>query len=144
MELIEKIREKIGGVYSIISYTSLSPNNYGEDKLIIYYNCDVNRINEIKKAVIQTLSDLLYTEMDQAKIDSVVKNYKISYDIQAKENVFWLDQLYQTNTISQYKLPTPEEFKELMTKDNLWEYNRKAINLKNYIDVTLIPEKDSL
>ena len=28
-----------------------------------------------------------------------------------------------------------------MTENNLWKYNRKAVNLNNFIEVTLIPER---
>lgn len=142
--LTQNIREKIGGVYSIASYTTLSPSNYGEDKLTIYYNCDVSRVEEVKNAVIETISELLYKDINQNIINSVVKNYAISYDVQSKTNNFWFNYLYQNSVIPNYKLATPEEYKELMTKENLWKYNGKAINLDNFIEVTLIPEKDSL
>lgn len=142
--LIEDIREKIGGVYSISSYTSLSPNNYGEDRLIIRYSCDTNRVDEIKKAVLKTLDNLLYNKIEESKINSVIKNYELKYNTNIKENSFWTNYLYQKNTIKNYKLATPEEYKKLLTEKNLWKVNRKAINLKNYIDVTLIPEKESL
>ena len=142
--LIEDIREKIGGVYFISSKVSLSPNNYGEDKLIISYSCDVARVEEIKKAVLKTLEKLLYSDIEKEKINSVVKNYELSYNTEVKENSFWLNYLYQKITVPDYKLATPKEYRELMTKENLWKVNRKAINLKNYIDVTLIPEKEKI
>lgn len=142
--LIEDIREKIGGVYSISSRVSLSPNNYGEDKMIISYSCDVARVDEIKKAVLKTLENLLYKNIDSQKINSVVKNYELSYNTEVKENSFWFNYLYQKITVPNYQIATPEEYKQLMTKDNLWEVNRKAINLKNYIDITLIPEKTEI
>lgn len=144
MALLEDIREKIGGVYSISSRVSLSPNNYGEDKMIISYSCDTNRVEEIKKAIFNTLEDLLYKEIDPKKINSVVKNYELSYNTEIKENSFWLNYIYQQITVPNYKIATPTEYKDLMTEKNLWEVNRKAINLKNYIDVTLIPEKENL
>lgn len=142
--LTENVREKIGGVYSIAAYTTLSPENYGEDKLTIYYSCDTNRVEEVKKAVFDTIRQLLYKKIDESIIDSVVKNYAISYSIQTKENSFWTSYLYQKSLINNYKLAKPEEFGELMTENNLWKYNRKAVNLNNFIEVTLIPEKDSL
>lgn len=142
--LIEDIREKIGGVYSISSRVTLSPNNYGEDKMIISYSCDVARVDEIKKAVLQTLENLLYKDIEKEKINSVVKNYELSYNTEVKENSFWFSYLYQRITVPDYKIATPQEYRELMTKDNLWRVNQKAINLKNYIDVTLIPEKEEL
>uniref|UniRef100_UPI0025DDA3A7 insulinase family protein n=1 Tax=uncultured Fusobacterium sp. TaxID=159267 RepID=UPI0025DDA3A7 len=84
--LIEDIREKIGGVYSISSRTSLSPNNYGEDKMVISYSCDISRVDEIEKAVLQSLESLLYKDIDKEKINSVVKNYELSYNTEMKEN----------------------------------------------------------
>lgn len=142
--LIEDIREKIGGVYSISSRTSLSPNNYGENKMVISYSCDISRVNEIEKAVLQSLESLLYKDIDKEKINSVVKNYELSYNTEMKENSFWFNYLYQKITVPNYKLATPEEYKELVTKENIWKVNRKAINLKNYISVTLIPEKEEI
>lgn len=142
--LIEDIREKIGGVYSISSKTSLSPNNYGEDKMVISYSCDISRVDEIEKAVLQSLESLLYKDIDKEKINSVVKNYELSYNTEMKENSFWFNYLYQKITVPNYKLATPEEYKELVTKENIWKVNRKAINLKNYISVTLIPEKEEI
>lgn len=142
--LIEDIREKIGGVYSISSRTSLSPNNYGEDKMVISYSCDISRVDEIEKAVLQSLESLLYKDIDKKKINSVVKNYELSYNTEMKDNSFWFNYLYQKITVPNYKLATPEEYKELVTKENIWKVNRKAINLKNYISVTLIPEKEEI
>lgn len=142
--LIEDIREKIGGVYSISSRTSLSPNNYGEDRMVISYSCDISRVDEIEKAVLQSLESLLYKDIDKEKINSVVKNYELSYNTEMKENSFWFNYLYQKITVPNYKLATPEEYKELVTKENIWKVNRKAINLKNYISVTLIPEKEEI
>ncbi|WP_291256082.1 pitrilysin family protein [Fusobacterium sp.] len=142
--LIEEIREKIGGVYSISSKTLLSPNYYGENKMIIAYSCDTSRVDEIKDAVFKTLNNLLYKDIDNKKINSVVKNYELSYNTEVKENYFWFNYLYQDITVPNYKIATPTEYKTLMNRENLWKVNREAINLNNYIDVTLIPEKENL
>ena len=91
------------------------------------------------------LLDSLLQDIDQKKIDSVVKNYELSYNTELKENSFWVNYLYQKATVGKdYKVPTPKEYKDILTKENLINYNKKAINLNNYINVTLIPEKESL
>lgn len=142
--LIEDIREKIGGVYSIYSKVSLSPNNFGEDLLTISFSCDTKRVDEISNAVLNSIKSLL-ENIDQKKIDSVIKNYELSYDTELKENSFWVNYLYQRATVGKnYKIPTPKEYKKLLTKENLINYNKKAINLNNYINITLIPEKENL
>lgn len=143
--LIEDIREKIGGVYSISSKVSLSPNNFGEDRMTISFSCDTKRAKELTKAVLQVISDMSNKDIDQKKIDSIIKNYELSYKNELKENVFWLNYFYQKSTIDpEYKVPTPEEYAKIMQKKDLMDFAKKAINLNNYIDVTLIPEKESL
>ncbi|WP_195483310.1 M16 family metallopeptidase [Fusobacterium varium] len=143
--LIEDIREKIGGVYSISSKVSLSPNNFGEDKMIISFSCDTKRTEELKNAVLKTVSDMLNKNIDQKQIDSIIKNYELSYKNELKENIFWLNYFYQKSTVNpEYKVPTPEEYAKIMQKKDLMESAKKAINLNNYIDVTLVPEKESL
>lgn len=143
--LIEDIREKIGGVYSISSKVSLSPNNFGEDRMTISFSCDTKRAEELTKAVLQVISDMSNKDIDQKKIDSIIKNYELSYKNELKENVFWLNCFYQKSTVDpEYKVPTPEEYAKIMQKKDLMDFAKKAINLNNYIDVTLIPEKESL
>lgn len=143
--LIEDIREKIGGVYSISSKVSLSPNNFGEDRMIISFSCDTKRAEELTKAVLQVISDMSSKDIDQKKIDSIIKNYELSYKNELKENVFWLNYFYQKSTVDpEYKVPTPEEYAKIMQKKDLMDFTKKAINLNNYIDVTLVPEKESL
>ncbi|WP_443863924.1 M16 family metallopeptidase [Fusobacterium ulcerans] len=143
--LIEDIREKIGGVYSISSKVSLSPNNFGEDRMIISFSCDTKRAEELTKAVLQVISDMSSKDIDQKKIDSIIKNYELSYKNELKENVFWLNYFYQKSTVDpEYKVPTPEEYAKIMQKKDLMDFAKKAINLNNYIDVTLVPEKESL
>lgn len=143
--LIEDIREKIGGVYSISSKVSLSPNNFGEDRMIISFSCDTKRAEELTKAVLQVISDMSNKDIDQKKIDSIIKNYELSYKNELKENVFWLNYFYQKSTVDpEYKVPTPEEYAKIMQKKDLMDFTKKAINLNNYIDVTLVPEKESL
>lgn len=133
------------GVYSISSKVSLSPNNFGEDKMIISFSCDTKRTEELKNAVLKTVSDMLNKDIDQKQIDSIIKNYELSYKNELKENIFWLNYFYQKSTVNaEYKVPTPEEYAKIMQKKDLMESAKKAINLNNYIDVTLVPEKESL
>lgn len=56
-----------------------------------------------------------------------------------------MNYFYQKSTVNaEYKVPTPEEYAKIMQKKDLMESAKKAINLNNYIDVTLVPEKESL
>jgi zinc protease len=53
--LIEEIREKLGGVYSISSSVSLSPTPRGEFSMQIVFACDPKRTDELATAVMNLL-----------------------------------------------------------------------------------------
>ena len=143
MALTENIREKIGGVYSISSSPSLSPNNYGEDKLIIRFSCDTKRLDEIKKATLNTVRKMSTTKVNQEALKSIKNSYALSYRNDVLKNEYWLNYYYQKFTIGDsFKILTPEEYNKLMTANNLLNFSKKAVNMKNYIDVTLLPEKE--
>ncbi|MGF6907344.1 M16 family metallopeptidase [Fusobacterium sp. PH5-44] len=143
MSLTENIRESIGGVYSISSSPVLSPNSYGEDKLIIQFSCDTKRLDEIKKATLETVKKVSTVKADQEKIKSIRNSYVLTYRNDVLKNEYWLNYYYQKFTIGDtFKILTPDEYNKLVTPENLLEFSKKAINMNNYIDVTLLPEKE--
>lgn len=143
MSLTENIRESIGGVYSISSSPFLSPNSYGEDRLIIQFSCDIKRLDEIKKATLDTVKKISTTRANQEKINSIRNSYALSYRNDVLKNEYWLNYYYQKFTIGDtFKILTPTEYNKLVTPENLLKFSKKAINMDNYIDVTLLPEKE--
>ena len=143
MALTENIREALGGVYSISSSPTLSPNNHGEDRLIISFSCDVQRLDEIKKATLDTVRKLSTAKVTQESIDSIKSGYALSYRTDVLRNEYWLNYYYQKFTVGDsFKILTPEEYNKLMTADNILNFSRKAINMNNYIYVTLLPESE--
>jgi zinc protease len=141
--LIDEIREKMGGVYSISSHPSLSPNNYGENKLIIQFSCDTKRVNEIKKATLNVLKQMTTRKVPNERLLSLSNNYALSYRNDILQNAYWINYYYQKFTVGEsFKIPTPKEYKTIITGNKLLDFSKKAINMNNYIDVTLLPEKE--
>ena len=62
--LTDKIREELGGVYSISVRVSFSPAPVGELSLEIYFICDPKRETELREAVQEQLASLL-TAIDE-------------------------------------------------------------------------------
>ncbi|MGL4210311.1 MAG: M16 family metallopeptidase, partial [Cetobacterium somerae] len=55
--LIEDVREKIGGVYSISSYSNLEKLNFGENYLQIMFSTDTKRVDEVVSKVKNTIEN---------------------------------------------------------------------------------------
>jgi zinc protease len=56
IKLIDEIREKLGGVYSIYSDVSVSPIPHGELSMKVRFDCDPKRARELQTAVIAILN----------------------------------------------------------------------------------------
>jgi zinc protease len=81
--LTDEIREKLGGVYSISAYTSLSPAPAGELSLEIFFICDPARSAELRKAVKDQLASLclaLDGETVKRAKEALVKNFEQSME----------------------------------------------------------------
>jgi zinc protease len=81
--LTDEIREKLGGVYSISSYVSLSPAPTGELSLEIFFICDPARAAELRKAVKNQLTALCSAAdaetVTRAK-EALVRNFEQSME----------------------------------------------------------------
>ncbi|MDR1834293.1 MAG: insulinase family protein [Fusobacteriaceae bacterium] len=144
MDLNDEIREKLGGVYAISSYVALSPNNYGENRLMIQFSCEPKRVEEIKKATVNVLKKLRGgSRIPNYKMESIYNNFNLSYRNDILRNAYWMNYYYQKFTVGDsFNIPTPAEYKKRVTGARILDLAKKAVNLNNYIDVTLLPEKE--
>ena len=140
--LLDELREKIGGVYSVRTIANTSPENHGEDYLQIRFSTEVGKENMLVNKVKEILANMENGEIDEKSLDSIVKNYNFNYGPMLKTNRYWTTSIYK-KTIQQSKFNTftPEEYSTLITKENMVKFMKEAIDLNNYIEVILLPEK---
>jgi zinc protease len=77
--LTDEIRENLGGVYSISSYLSFSPEPKGELSLGMFFVCDPERAGELRTAVKERLARIVSGRIDDVTFarakEAVVKNF---------------------------------------------------------------------
>jgi zinc protease len=140
--LLEVIREKLGGVYSISSSNNFSYNNHGENYLTIRFSTNPENVEKISQKVKETLEIAFNGEYSKDKINNILNNYKLSYENSIKKNNFWYSYLHSSFfPINDFKIITPEYYKELLTTSNLVSTPKKYINLENFLEMRLLPEK---
>lgn len=141
ISLIDEVREKLGGVYGISSKADLS--RYENGILKIGFATDPKRADEVTEAVKKEVEKLLNGEIKKESLESIIKNYKIVYENNQKENSYWTAYLSEKSRRgADYKPYTPKEFEEKMTEENLKSFFKKIVDKNNYIQVILIPERE--
>jgi zinc protease len=79
--MIEEIREKLGGVYSIGAGVSLSPVPRGELIMQVIFNCDPRRVRELSDAVIDLLrqtANSIDRETFNKAVEALIRGWEIS------------------------------------------------------------------
>ncbi|MEG2256426.1 MAG: insulinase family protein, partial [Cetobacterium sp.] len=87
--LNEDVREKIGGVYSISSYSNLEKLNFGENYLQIMFSTDTKRVDEVVSKVKNTIKNIQKGTFPENKILDIQKNYKLNFETALNTNSFW-------------------------------------------------------
>lgn len=141
INLIDEVREKLGGVYGISPKIFMNENENGYLK--ISFSTAPKRADEIINAVKKETEKLINGEIKKSSLDSIIKNYKIVYEDSQKQNNYWL--LYLDKKIKKgenYEPYSPKVFEEKMNEENLKPFFKKMIDKTNCTQVILIPEKD--
>ncbi|MEG3012839.1 MAG: insulinase family protein [Cetobacterium sp.] len=140
--LIEDVREKIGGVYSISSRSELEKFNFGENYLQIVFSTDTKRTDEVIDKVKEVINNIQKGNFSKNKIEDVQKNYELNFETAIKTNSFWNNFLEKKNLISDYEFYTPMRYNSIVNYNSIVEFSNKAIDKNNCIEVVLLPEKE--
>ncbi|MGL6169695.1 MAG: insulinase family protein [Fusobacteriaceae bacterium] len=141
--LLKNIREGLGGVYSIRSRANISYTNYGENYLSISFSTDLEKSHIISKAVHETFNNILLDNYSKLYLEDIWKNYELNYETSRNKNEFWFSYLYSSFfSIEDFKNLSPQEYKNITTSKNLNNFLKKAFNKNNYLEITLVPEKN--
>jgi len=143
IKLREVIREDLSGTYgvSVSSGVSLYPRE--EFRLNISFDCNPDRIDELSSSVFLVLDSLKTEGPDDIYITKVTETQLRSYEIQLKENGFWLSALnnyYFRGHDPELILKYPQRVKSL-TPEKIQKTASKYLDMNNYVKVVLLPEK---
>lgn len=142
--LIERLRKQESGVYSPQVQLTKTKQPLGFYAIVINFECDPNRKDELIKAVEEELLKIKKDGLRQEELDKFVAEEIRSYELRSKSNQFWLNyvkgQLDNKEPLQSF-LSYPERLK----KQKLPAVNTavcKLINMNNEIIVTLSPDQN--
>lgn len=141
--LIERLRKQESGVYSPQVQLTKTKQPLGFYAIVINFECDPNRKDELIKAVEEELLKIKNEGLKQEELDKFVAEEIRSYELRSKSNQFWLNYV-KVQLENREPLQSIFSYSEHLKRQNLSAVNtavRKLICINNEIIVTLSPDK---
>ncbi len=143
IDLREVLREELGGTYGvgINSYAELYPRQ--EYQVHVTFGCDPNRIEELTQTVLEKIENLRDNGPDPEHVERVRESQKRQFEVNLKDNGFWLAQLHTRHlhgTDPALLLEYPRLVEDLSAQE-MKQAAVKYLKPDDYVRVVLVPEE---
>ena len=142
IRLRERVREELGGTYSISVNADDSSLPDPEYLVSIIFGSDPSRAEELLDEVMEEV-DWLRTGGEQKYLDTVKELLRTSREEQLRDNGFWLNQIQ--SAVQQGESFTPivgfDELLEALTLEQVAAAAQRYLTGDRYVRVVLLPEE---
>ncbi len=143
IKLREKIREKLGGTYSV-NVNSTSTWRPDEEYIIsISFGSDPDRVDELTLAVFQEIDSLKISPASEEYISKVKEIQHRTFETDMKKNNYWLNQIvfrYQDGS-DPAGIITYDKIIDGLEAAAVQEAAKLYFNMNNYVKISLFPEE---
>jgi zinc protease len=146
IEVIEKLREDLGGMYSGGLNGEIARRPYVHYSVSANIPCGPENVNKLTAALFEIIRNAQEKGIQQKDLDKVKETWKKKYQDNLQNNGAWLDVL-SSAFINQ---ENPEDFLnyeqrvDALTVQDLQNAAKKFFNMNNYIKVVLYPENATI
>jgi len=96
--LINEIREKLGGVYSISASASVSVIPHGEYSLYVYFECNPARVEELAAKVLECINGVINEPLDIDTFNKSKEALLMQHDVSLQRNLY-IAQSYANSSV---------------------------------------------
>lgn len=142
IRLIETLREELGQIYSGGAYGSVNKIPYESYSAGVSFPCGPENVEKLISVALAEIEKVKTTGPSKADLDKVKETWKQQYQVNIKDNSFWLRGLIQAveyGSDPKRILTYPQRVDALTTKD-LQDAAIKYFDMKNYVQMILNPE----
>ena len=143
IKLREVLREDKGGTYGVRVSGNVSLYPRQEYQMSVRWGCDPDRVDELVNAALQQIDSAKLKPFDPVYIDKVRETQRRGYEVNLKQNGFWLNNLrsyYENNENPEMILNYPK-LVENLNAVAIQNSANKYFDMNNYVKVILYPEK---
>ncbi len=143
IQVIEKLREEMGGIYSGGIGGSIINRPYNHYLININLPCGPENVDRLSSAFFDIIKTAQTKGIDQKNLDKVKETIRKKDEDLLKENDYWLESLSTSwieETDPAWILQYAKKASALTVQD-LQQTAKKYFNMNNYIKAVLYPEK---
>ncbi|WP_319562864.1 insulinase family protein [Marispirochaeta sp.] len=140
--LREKIREELGGTYSVSAWANLNQRPYEHVEGGVYFGADPEQVSDLSKEVLNICRGIAKSGPEERYIRNEIEAFRRDHETRLRENSFWLNHLERSfrDGDDPEDLLTPEEYAELINAGELRTKIDAIFREENLIQVILLPE----
>ncbi|TAK17105.1 MAG: insulinase family protein [Acidobacteria bacterium] len=141
--LRERLREDLGGTYSVNASGGLSRDPRQEYTFDIEFGCDPQRVEALVKTVFEEIEKLKASGPTEKELGDVRETFVRGFDQDTKTNGFWIGQIaakYQYGEDPATLLAVPDYYRKIDAA-LVQSAAKTYLDMKRYVKVTLVPEK---
>lgn len=141
-KLLEEIREKESGVYTIGAYPNASKEPYGSFTVTIFLSTDPNREAELFGKIFNIIKSIQNDGITEKDLQKAVEKQKRELETNLQENSYWKKILMdlEANNITENDFNNYKSLIENTTLDDMKNAANKFFNTDKYLKVVLLPE----
>lgn len=143
IEVLEKLREEMGGIYSGGLGGSISNRPYNHYRISVNLPCGPENVEKLSNAFFELIKDAQEKGIDPKNLTKVKESIKKTHEDQLIQNSYWLRNLsgaFIEKTDPAWLLNYSKQASALSVTD-LQQAAKKYFNMHNYIEAVLNPEK---
>lgn len=142
-KLLEQIREKESGVYSIGAYPATNSKPTGRYAVQIFYSCDPAREPELKEKIFGVIKSIQKGDISDDEIAKVIEKKKREHETEVKENRYWRNLIVDLveGDITPEEANGEEARINGINKAQMTKAAEKYFKFDSYVKVRLVPEK---
>ncbi|MCX6121068.1 MAG: insulinase family protein [Ignavibacteriales bacterium] len=143
IKLREVLREDKGGTYGVGAGGSPSLYPRQEYNISVRWGCNPERVDELVKVALQQIDSAKLKPFDPLYIEKVRETQRRGYEVNLKQNGFWLNNLYSyyANNENPEMILNYPKLVENLNAAAIQNAAKKYFDMNNYVKVVLYPEK---
>jgi zinc protease len=141
--LRETLREELGGTYSVSAASSLTKIPRAEYSFTIEFGCDPKRTEDLIKSVFKEIDKLKTGGPTDQELKDMTETFVREFETNTRDNGYLLNQIslkYQYGEDPAGLLLVPDFYRRVDVA-TIRDAARTYLDLKNYVQVMLFPEK---
>lgn len=143
IKIIESLREELSGIYGGGMYGQLSKNPYNNFSVGVSLPCGPENVNKLITAALAEIDKVKANGPLVEDLNKVKETWKQQYDVNIKDNTFWARQLVQSieSGSDPMEILSYEKRIAALTPKDVKEAANRYLDMKNYVQIVLNPEK---